>query len=106
MANTHPLIYTFVASVTVNFALYTNWYEAKIHLPGTGGAFMHNNLNWFKLYKLAQQNTDVQAINIPQIVVFLTDTMADQVDFYLILSMYDRNVWFLIGGIVNLYFNI
>lgn len=88
------MIYAFVANVTKNFALYTNWYEAKIHLPNTGGAFMHNDLNWFKLYELAQQGTDVQAVNIPQIVVFITDTVADQADFFLIPSMYNKNIWF------------
>ena len=55
-ANTHPLIYAFVAAVTNDFALTVNWYEAKIHLPNTGGMFMHNDLNWFKLYELMHKN--------------------------------------------------
>lgn len=91
-SNTHPLIYAFVAQVTKTPLLYTNWYDCKIHLPNTGGAFMHNDLNWFKLYEL-DKTTNTQAINIPQIVVFLTDTVKDQVEFFLIPSMYQRNVW-------------
>lgn len=94
LANTHPLLYTFVADVTKDFELAINWYKAKIHLPNTGGAFIHNDLNWFKLYKLAQDNIDVQAINIPQMVVFMTDTIPDQSEFYMITSMYRKKVWF------------
>lgn len=55
---------------------------------------MHNDLNWFKLYELARAGTDVQAANIPQIVVFMTDTVVNQSEFYLIPSMYKKEVWF------------
>ena len=54
---------------------------------------MHNDLNWFKLYDL-DQTTNTQAINIPQIVIFLTDTVAGEAEFYLIPSMYNKKVWF------------
>ena len=99
---TYPFIYAFVAQVTKTPILYTNWYEAKIHLPGTGGGFMHNDLNWFKLFDL-EKTINTQAINIPQIVIFLTDTVEDKAEFYLIPSMYNKQVWFPIAEVCNIY---
>ena len=71
-----------------------NWYEAKIHLPNTGGAFMHNDLNWFKLYELERDGKNTQAVNIPQIVIFMTDTVEDQAEFFIIPSLHQKDVWY------------
>lgn len=92
-ANTHPLLYMFVASLNNNFALMCNMYEAKIHLPNTGGAFVHNNLNWFHYYEAYLEGKDVDVVQSPQMVMFLTDTVPSKCDFFLSTMLYPQANW-------------
>jgi len=69
-----------------------NWYEAKIHLPNKSGSFIHNDMNWFCLYKLYKKGADVYKENVPQIAVFMTDTEEGKSDFFLIPDMYKQSV--------------
>lgn len=82
-----------VAVLNNNVELMCNMYEGKIHLPNTGGAFYHNDLNWFKYYDLIKEGVDVDAVQSPQIVVFLSDTVEDKCEFYIIPSMYKHEKW-------------
>jgi hypothetical protein len=92
-ANTHPLLYMFVASLNNNFALMCNMYEAKIHLPNTGGAFVHNDLNWFHYYEAYVEGKDLDAIQSPQMVMFLTDTVPGECDFLISTELYKQDKW-------------
>lgn len=92
-ANTHPLLYMFVASLNNNFALMCNMYEAKIHLPNTGGAFVHNNLNWFHYYQAYMEGKQVDAMQSPQMVMFLSDTVPGKYDFLISNALYPHDNW-------------
>jgi len=93
LANTHPLLYMFVASLNNNFSLMCNMYEAKIHLPNTGGAFVHNDLNWFHYYEDYLAGKDVDTIQSPQMVMFLTDTSPGKCDFLISNLLYKHENW-------------
>jgi hypothetical protein len=86
LSNTHPLLYMLVAVLNKNFMLMANFYEGKVHL--------HNDLNWFKLYELVRDGVDINSVKIPQIVVFLADTVDELVEFYIIPSMYKQEKWY------------
>lgn len=83
----------FVAALNDKVELMCNMYEAKIHLPGTGGAFFHNDLNWFKYYETIKNGVDQETIQSPQMVVFLSDTVEGKCEFYVIPSMYHKQKW-------------
>lgn len=92
-SNTHPLLYMFVASLNNNFALMCNMYEAKIHLPNTGGAFFHNDMNWFHYYQAYIAGQNVDANQSPQMVLFLTDTVPGKCDFFISNELYQQANW-------------
>lgn len=68
-------------------------YEAKIHLPNTGGAFVHNDLNWFHYYEKYIAGEDVDDIQSPQMVMFLTDTIPGKCDFLISNMLYKEENW-------------
>ena len=70
-----------------------NMYEAKIHLPDTGGAFVHNDLNWFHYYEAYAAGQDVDALHSPQMVMFLTDTVPGRCDFLISNAFYEQANW-------------
>ncbi len=83
----------FVASLNNNFALMCNMYKAKIHLSNTGRAFVHNNLNWFHYYEHYVAEKNVDAMQSPQMVMFLTDTMPGEYDFLISNLLYKQENW-------------
>lgn len=93
-SNTHPFLYMFAAALNNTHELSATPYEHKIHLPFTGGAFYHNDLNWFKYYELVRDGVNVEAVQAPQTVVFLSDTVPDKCEFYIVPSMYKKEKWY------------
>ena len=83
----------FIASLNNNFSLMCNMYKAKIHLPNTGGAFVHNDLNWFHYYEDYLAGKDVDTIQSPQMVMFLTDTSPGKCDFLISNLLYKHENW-------------
>ncbi len=75
-----------------------NLYEPKIHLPNTGGAFVHNDVNLFHHYEQYLAGKDVDAIQSPQMVVFLTDTVPGECDFLISNLLYKQEDWVNNGG--------
>lgn len=75
------------------FDLMVNWYDAKIHIPNTGGSFFHNDMNWFCIYEMHKDSVDVYKENISQMVVFMTATHEQNSPFFLIPNMYKQQVW-------------
>ena len=82
-----------VARLNNSFELMSNMYEAKIHFPNTGGAFVHNDLNWFSYLDLHRSGKNVDAIQSPQMVVFLTDTVPGKCDFLISNKLYPQENW-------------
>ena len=83
----------FTACLNRTFALMCNLYKSKIQFPNTGGAFVHNDLNWFNYYKRHLAGEDVDAVQTPQMVVFLTDTVPGKCEFLITNVLYKPENW-------------
>lgn len=81
------------ANLNNNFALMCNMYEAKIWFPNTGGAFVHNDLNWFKYYQDYIAGKDVDEFQSPQMIIFLTDTVPGKCEFLISTELYQQENW-------------